>query len=661
MEIPIIKEIVVIFTLSIFVLLICHKLGLPTVVGFLLTGVLCGPHSLGLVKAVDDVEQLSTIGIVLLLFTVGMEFSIKNIIKYKHFFFIGGGLQILLTILTSMAIGKFAMGGSWGQAVFLGFLICLSSTAIVLRVLDEKGDAESPHGRLILGILIFQDIVAVPMMLLTPILAGAGEEIDAAHVYNFLIGMVFLVVMAVVAFRAVPKLLDYVTRTRSRELFLLSVLTVCFSVAWITSSVGLSLSLGAFFAGLVISESEYSDEAVSDVLPFQEIFTSFFFVSMGMLLDVSFVIQQPFIILGATLVIILLKSFVTGGVAILLGMPLRSAILAAVAISQIGEFSFILAHIGMNYELVTDYQYQLFLAVALLTMTLTPTRMSWSHKISHWITKLPLPSKLVAGHNTQPHPEKKQLENHIIIVGFGLRGQHLAKAAKEAGLPYVILDMNPEVVHKGRQNGEPIQYGDPSHHGILKHVGIKNARVLAVVIYDVGASKRIVKRAKELNPNVYVITRTRYFSEVTKMFQVGADDVIPDEFGSSIEIFTRVLQKSNVPIKMINTCANEIRQEGYNALRWEHKAAADAPITLLDPLEARIETVDLLNGSPLIGKTIVESELKKLHGLTILLIKRHNLTLTNIEADMKLEVADSLVVVGTPYNLEKAKPLFCAI
>ncbi len=656
MEIQIFKEIVIIFALSIAVLLICHRAGLPSVVGFLITGVLCGPHCLGLVKAIDDVDQLATLGVVLLLFTVGMEFSIKNIVKYRYYFFGGGVLQVLGSIATCFLLGKYIIGFSTASAIFMGFLLALSSTAIVLRALDETGDSESAHGRLIIGVLIFQDIVAVPMMLLLPLLAGQGEEFDIDHFYNLLKGLAFLLLTAVIAFRGVPKLLYYVTRTRKRELFLLSVLTICFVVAWVTSSVGLSLSLGAFFAGLVISESEYSDEAIGHVLPFQEIFTSFFFVSMGMLLDVGFVVHQPLTIMLITVLVLSLKCVVCGGIGLLLGMPLRSAVLAGVALSQIGEFAFVLAHSGMDLGLISDYNYQLFLAVSILTMAVTPSLMQLSHQFSHHINRLPLPQRLKTGFNFAGEEQsQKAKKGHIVIVGFGLRGKHLAKAAKDVDLPYLILETDPETVKVERANGEPIHYGDPSHHSVLLHAGIKDARAVAVVINDAAAAKRIVKAARDLNPSVYIITRTLYFKDVQKMFHIGADDVIPDEFGSSLEIFTRVLQKCDVSQSHIAKCAHTVRMEGYETLRWQ---SLEKTATPLDPNEARIETLRLVDGSPLIGKTIVTSELKKAHGLTVVLIKRQNQTLTAIEADTTLQASDALVVVGTPENLDRAKHLF---
>jgi monovalent cation:H+ antiporter-2, CPA2 family len=662
MEVPIIKEIVIIFALSIVVLLICHRLKLPPVVGFLLTGILCGPHGLGFVKNIDNVQNLATIGVVLLLFTVGMEFSIKKIIQYKYYFFGGGALQVFFTLFATLTIAKYVLYRTWPEALFLGFLISLSSTAIVLRALDEKGDSDTPHGRLILGILIFQDIIAVPMMLLIPLLSGSSDEkaFDIDHIYAFLKGIAILAVMALVAFRAVPKLLYYVTRTRSRELFLLSILTICFAVAWITSSIGLSLSLGAFLAGLVISESEYSDEAVGNVMPFQEIFTSFFFVSMGMLLDLGFVFKQPLLIIAIALAILVLKGMIAGGSAILLGMPLRSVILTGIALSQVGEFSFVLAQSGMSLGLVSDYHYQLFLAVSLLTMAVTPSLMNFSNRLAAWALNVPLPHKLKTGYHYSEGIEKQHLSNHIIITGFGLRGKHLAHAAKEAEIPYIILEMNPETVKKEKIKGEPIHFGDPSHHSVLVHAGIKTAQTLAVVINDATAATRIVKMARSLNPDVYIIARTRYFQEAQQLFQIGATEVIPDEFGSSLEIFTRVLQRRNVQEAIIAKCINELRMEGYNLLNW-HNNEAGRFSSLIGSSEARVETINLAKGSALIGKTIEESALRKTYGLTVLLIKRQNQTLNEVGPATIFQESDSVVVIGSPERLDKAQHLFQSV
>lgn len=659
MEFPIMQEIVVIFALSIVILLLCHRLNLPAVVGFLLTGVICGPHCLALISDVDDVKELATLGIVLLLFSVGMDFSIKNIVKYRVYFFGGGVLQVLLTVLSAMGIAFFVFGQSLGEALFWGFLLSLSSTAIVLRALEEMGQSDTPQGRLVLGILIFQDVIAIPMMLLIPLLAGtgAGGRIEAKDIYVFAAGLLCLFAMAFIAFRAVPRLLYYVARTKSRELFLLSVLTICFSVAWASSSIGLSLSLGAFFAGLVISESEYSDEAIGHVLPFQEIFTSFFFVSMGMLLDVSFAIKQPALILALTLAALSLKAVIAAFVARLMRMSWQPALTAGLALSQVGEFSLVLAHAGMDYGLMLDYYYQLFLAVTLLTMSLTPAVMRASPYLGLLFAKLQGSRKGEESHEGM-RPCDEASQSHMIIVGFGLRGQYLAQAAKEHSLPYLILEINPETVRMQKAKGEPIRYGDPSHAAVLLHAGIKKAKVLAVVINDPLSTKRIIQLAKELNPEVHAITRTRYIVEAPQLCRLGAREVIADELSSALEVYVRVLQKYDIAQEEIVRGVQKLRSESEHQLQLSSVEVMYRSFGQRGGGQnARIESFRLSPASPFVGKTIVDSQLKKLHGLTVLWINRQDQLVADIQAETTMEARDTLVVYGLPENLAKAKNL----
>jgi CPA2 family monovalent cation:H+ antiporter-2 len=351
-------------------------------------------------------------------------------------------------------------------------------------------------------------------------------------------------------------------------------------VAWVTSSVGLSLSLGAFLAGLVISESEYSDEAVGHVLPFQAIFTSFFFVSMGMLLDLGFFLQQPLMILALTAAILLIKFLLAGFSAQVVGMPLRSAILAGIGLAQVGEFSFVIAQAGISLGLASEYCYQLFLSVSLLTMALTPTLISFAHSYAGWISRLPLPHKIKTGLlYIAPQPEERKLEGHLIIVGFGMRGRQLARMAKEKQLPYLILEMNPETVKNEKKKGEPIRYGDASHASVLKHAGIKNASMLVVVINDPLAGMKIIKIAKELNPSIHLISRARYFQEARAIFHAGADEVITDELGSSLEILTRVMQKYGAHEVQIRKTVEEMRSESdQEAIKWGAKTPVAQPV-----------------------------------------------------------------------------------
>lgn len=659
MELMLFKDLLVILGFSILVLLIGYRLHIPPVVGFILTGVLAGPHGLALVGEIDDVESLAQMGIILLLFGIGMEFSLKKLVQIKRLFLLGGSLQVGLTILLSMIVAK-AFGRPWGESIFLGFLLSMSSTAIVLGILDQKGEAASPHGRLSISILIFQDMVAIPMLLLTPLLGQGenGQGTDISHFWPLAKGLIILAVVFISAQHLVPRLLLLVARTRNKELFLLSVLTLCFGVAWLTSSLGLSLTIGAFLAGLVISESEYSNEAINNIFPFQALFISFFFVSVGMLLDLNFVFQQPLLILGLAIAILGAKIFTAGLTTILLGLPIRTAVMVGIGLSQIGEFSFVLAKTGIPYGLGTDNYYQIFLATSLFTLILSPVLINLSPRIASWVSRLPLPAKLRTGLRGQMQEEKQALVNHVVIVGFGISGRNLARSCKLAGIPYAILEMNPDTVKEKKKEGEPIHFGDATHLSILEHLHIQEAKAIAILVNDPIAARRIVKIAREANPALYIIVRARYVHEMAVMSKLGADEAIPDEFGTSVEVFSRVLRQYHVPAEEINAFIAQIRADGYELLRHQNPLASKLSDIKLNLSNVEIESFRLHPNSPLIGKALSESQLRSTYGMTVLLIRRNAEVLSNPSSDTQLMANDVLVVMGEKGPLKKSADLF---
>lgn len=657
-NIPLLNDIVAIFVLSIFVILLCHRIKLPTIVGFLITGVLVGPHGLGVVSRVEDVSNLASIGIVLLLFAVGMEFSFKRIIEYRKFFFVGGAIQVFLTVFCGYLIGIY-LGKGVGEAVFLGCLLSLSSTAIVLRALDQKGESHSPHARVIVGILIFQDIIAIPMMLATPLLGESGAVFNTEFLWVIAKGLGILFIVVIAAMKLVPRLLYAIAKTRSRELFLLSVLAICFSTAWLASIVGLSLSLGAFLAGLIVSDSEYRNEAIGDILPFQDIFTSFFFVSIGMLLDITFFMGQPFTIILMALGVILLKGSVAGAATLILGMPIRTAVIVGLALAQIGEFSFVLIKSGAEVGIASEYNYQLFLAISLLTMALTPTLISWAPTIGKLISDLPFLSGFHA-HAEKEHPQEPQHVNHLIIIGYGLTGRNLARSAKQAHIPYLILEMNPETVQAERARGEPIHFGDATHHSVLHHLHVETAKSIAIAINDATAAHRITELVRKMNPAANIVVRTRYMKDMKTLFSLGADEVIPDEFGSSVEVFTRVLHHFHIPEDQMAQIASEIRAEGYEMFQLLYKRSSSVEDLKLSLHDVGVDTFTIAPGSSLIGKTIQQSNLRKDFGVSIVAIKRSNITLTDLNADTELMEGDVIILVGDHNNLTRASKLFKA-
>lgn len=662
MGVPILDEVLIIFALSIAVLLICHRLRIPSTVGFLITGILSGPYGLGFVKNIEDVQTLADIGIILLLFTIGLEFSLSKIFLYKRYFLLGGALQVLLTVTAGWLLAE-VFHQTHRAALFWGFLLALSSTAIVLRSFEERREGNSPQGNLCLGILIFQDVIAVVMMLAIPFLGSSQNGIPPTYFYSLLLGAVILLAAVTAGHYIIPRLFLYITRTRSRELFLLCTLTICFSVAWLASAFGLSLALGAFLAGLLISDSDYKSQAVGNILPLQELFTSFFFVSIGMLLDLHFVLGQPFVIAGATAAVLLVKFFLVAITALVVGMPMRVAVLAGLALCQIGEFSFVLSKSGIEYGLATEYSYQLFLAVALLSMAATPFLIRYSPYVAAWLQSLPMmPTKLKSGLRPVIESKEARAEDHVIIVGYGLSGRNLALAARQSKVSYVILEMNPDTVRLEKLRGEPIFFGDATHEAVLNHVSIGSARAVAVVINDPVAAVRVVEQVRKSNPGVFLVVRTRYLNEMRTLYLAGADEVVIDEFGASIEIFSWVLRHYEVAEEQVSSIIEDLRFGGHDLSQtiYRQLASTTAGTKAKEAPDFHLKSFSLDEGAPLVGKTLGNSGIKQKFGLTVVLLKRNNHVVTNLTPDEQFRVGDTLMLVGARAKLELAEELFRA-
>ena len=657
MEIPLLYDICIIFILSIAGLLVCHKFHVPAIVGFLLTGLIAGPHGLALIQADGEVEILAEVGIILLLFTVGIELSLSSLLRVKRSVLVGGPLQVGLTLLTAfLVVRHFGMVAN--EAIFIGCLSAVSSTVIVMKLLQERDETRTPHGRTALAILIFQDIAIVPMILITPILAGEASNMNQALVSLLAKGAVMVVVVIVGAKYVVPLLLSQVLRTRSREVFLLSVLAICLAVMWVTSIFGVSLALGAFLAGLIVSESESSHDALGHISPFRDVFTSFFFVSVGMLLDVRELIEKPFLIAGLAIGVLVAKSLVAGVVTSALGYPLRTAILAGLTLSQVGEFAFILSNVGIKHGLLSEGNYNLFLAVSVVTMAATPIIVSVSGRAADGILRLRFPKRLVSGLRPIPSTQHTERSNHIIIVGFGINGQNVARAAAAADLPYVVIEMNNEIVRFARLNGEPIFFGDAVHDAVLHHANIKSARVVVVAISDDVSSRRIVGVARALNPAAHIVVRTRHLAEVEPLYDVGANEVIPEEFETSVEIFTRVLMEYLVPHDQIERFIADVRADGYKMFRTPSKGAlsrSNRDVHLPD-LEISVLRVD--KRSPFVEKTLEEITLRKTFEVSVVAILRNGQVLPNPHGDMRIEIDDEVYLLGLPEKIAQVADFF---
>lgn len=647
-ELPMLSDIVWIFGLATLVILLFMRFKIPTIIGFLFTGALAGPYGLSLVTASTTVEALSEIGVILLLFVIGMEFSLKSLLSIKKAVFIGGSLQVFLTILFTTIIAHF-FGFDWNVAVFLGFLFSLSSTAIVLKLLQEGGQVNTISGRTTLAILIFQDVVIVPLMLFIPMLAGETDNIALSLLLLAGKGIAVIILTFLSAKYLIPSLLFRIAKTRNEELFLLSIIVICFAVAYLTSLLGLSLGLGAFLAGLIISESDYSHHATGKILPFREVFLSFFFVSVGMLFDIGFLFSNIMLILGLTALTFLVKFIIVAFSVRAIGQGFKEAFIVGFSIFQIGEFSLLLAKEGMKYELMDPTTYQFFLAISILTMAVTPLFLKKRESLSVGLLNLSLPSKLNQKFGNEDFPKNLPMEtglkDHLVIIGFGLNGHNLAKAARSANIPYVIIEMNPVTVRKEAANGEPIFFGDASNESVLEHVNIHKARVAVIAISSAAATKRIISNIRYMTTHPYIIVRTRYVNEMEENHKLGADEVIPEEFETSIEIFTRVLGKYLVSKHDIESFTEEVRSFNYEMFRKPSDAAKGRLKIALPEINLVGFKVEKDSGT-FINKPLKEAKIRETLGVNIVAIKRGDTTMSNISGNMKLKLGDLVYVVG---------------
>jgi len=656
-EIPLLQDIVIMCGLAIGVIFACHRLGIPSIVGLLLTGVLAGPYGLGIISQSAQVEHLAEIGVVCLLFTIGLEFSLKSLLKIKFMALVGGSLQVLLTVAAASFIAR-SLGLPLNQALFCGFLVSLSSTAIVLRILQERAEMESPHGRLIVGILLFQDIAVVPMMLLAPILAGGDSDVGRTLLMLLAKAAAVIVLVAISAKWIIPSVLYQIARLRARELFILSIVFVGLGVAWATAEVGLSLALGAFLAGLIVSESEYSHRALGSVIPFRDLFTSFFFVSVGMLLDLRFVAGHAGLLAVAAAGAVVLKCLAAGTSAALLGLPLRTSLLTGLGLAHIGEFSFVLSESGLRLGLIDGDLYQFFLGISVLTMITTPFFIAGGDRVTDAVLKLPWPERMRSGLRPVKQIEvEAPLRDHLVIVGFGLNGRNLSRAAVAAGIPRIIVELNPETVREEQERGEPIFYGDASQDAVLKHAGVKLARVMVIVISDPVAARRIVDAARKLNPGLHIIARTRFVSQMEPLYELGADEVIPEDYEASVEMLVRVLTTYLVPKNDIERFVFKFRADHYDMLR----TLTYAPPTMSDLSmhipDVEIASVRVCAESPLAGKTLAECDLRGKHGLTVLALRTDSDVLANPSGNDLLEAGQVAILLGTPEKIAEVSGL----
>lgn len=557
-ELTFLKDLIIILAVAVVVVAIFNRLKLPAIAGFILSGFLVGPQWLGLINNAGNVEVLAEIGVALLLFGIGMELALSKLKRLWKLAVVGGFLQVGLSIAAAYSIAILA-GLDNAAAVIIGCVIALSSTAIVLRGLQQRGEVDAPHGRLILGILVFQDFSVVPIMLIIPLLIGADVS-ASAFVVTLLKSFGIVVAVLLAAVYLVPRALRLVARTKQRQLFILSVFVVCLGTAWLVTKSGASLAIGAFLAGLVVAGSEYRHQALADMISFREVFSSLFFVSVGMLLSPAAIYANLGDIVLLLAGILLGKALIIFMAAAIMRMPLRACIIAALALAQVGEFSFIVLH-TINGTGVIDPSFENSLvSAAILSMFITPFAMSFAPKLAAGIGKFSWFTNMFKIESAEEKSDDMfRLCDHVIVAGYGFAGRELTQILKANNIPFIVVDINIDNIRKASEETGNAVYGDITSEEVLLQLGISSARELVLLINDPGASEHAVRVARKIAPDLHILVRTFYLLDVDPMLAAGADTVIPAEREAAARVVSQVLKRHNIASETISEQASQVR------------------------------------------------------------------------------------------------------
>jgi len=617
----------------------------PVLLGYLVGGMVIGPAGLGLIKELIQVETLAQFGVAFLLFALGVEFSLAELKKVQWISLGGGGLQIALTILGTALV---SVGVGWvsspAQGVFLGAILSLSSTAVVLKCLMERGETETSHGQVMLGMLVVQDLALGLMLAVLPALEQPAETIGIA-VLTALIRIGLFAAGAVAAgIWLIPPLLRLLARTESKELFLLGVIALCLGIALLTEHLGLSIEMGAFVAGLMISEVEYADQTLTYVEPLRDIFATLFFASIGMLIDPFFLWQNLELILGLVLLVFVGKFAIITPLVKIFRYPWKTALIAGLGLAQIGEFSFVLASEGQAMGLVSRRVYLLILGTTAVTLVLTPFVMRLVPKLLElpWVTAF-LEDRDVAIAVAEEMPK----QNHIVICGYGRVGRNLVKLVQEHGYPLVVIEQSESRIQQLREAGVAYVYGNAASFHVLETAGVDRAQSLAITLPDPMSTRLCLKRALELSPQLDLVVRADRDTDIEILYQLGAREVVQPEFEASLELATHLLTGMGLSPNNMQKEMQEIRDRHYLDLRPERSPDQVARELQLATQDMNSRWYAMPSESPLIGMTLEEADMRYLTGVSLMAIKRENGEAVDYpDAQTILEKGDRLLIVG---------------
>jgi len=576
-----IGELAIVVALAVLAALLLHRVRLPPVIGFLVAGAVAGPDGVGLITNTDDIELIAEVGVILLLFAIGLEFSLSRLRFIWRAVMIGGSAQVGVTVLATFLLLT-VLDETPQRAVFFGLVVALSSTAIVLRALDERGELDAPHGRFIVGALIFQDLLVIPLTLFVPLLAGAGDDIATELTIALAKAFGVLAVAAIAARFVIPPFFKLVDQTGSREVFLLAVLTVGVGLAWGMSEFGLSFALGAFLAGLLVADTDYSHRAVTDVIPLRDTFTSIFFISLGMLFDPSVFIDEPLRVSLIVVGLLIGKGVIASLSAIAMRYPARASWEVGVNLAQFGEFGFIVLTLGLSEGLATDAEVETLVSAGVLSMVLSRLAMEFAPKLRAGEAMLrPLERLLRAPGIDEPEPQHRGLTDHVVVVGYGVAGRLLVRSLADAGVQHLVLELNADRVREARATGAPIYYGDITSPEALIYAQVPYAKALVLLINDPNAARRAVSAARAVCPVTSIFVRTRYVADSAELRALGADIVVAEELESGTEMAAHVLHQTGMAELDVRTAVaralDEVAGDGATGENQHWLTAIDEP------------------------------------------------------------------------------------
>ena len=631
--------------------MIGSRLRVPSIVALIAAGVVAGPAGVGLMRSPEDVDLMAEIGVALLLFTAGLEFSIEEVRRTWRTIVPGAAGQVGMTVLVAAVVILLTAGGTMTRAGVIGLFITLSSTAVVLRELAARNHAHAPHGRLTIGILLLQDLVVIAVLAMAPTLFGAEHSSDesapAALVRLALVGGGVLLIGRF--------LLPWVLRMASaisREAFLLSVLLASVGTAVLAAAGGLSLAAGAFLGGLILAEGEFSHQVHADVRPLRDLLASLFFVSVGMLIDVRAMLPVLPIVIAIAAAIMIVKASLATGALLLTRAPLRVAIAAGIALAQVGEFSFVLGRAALNGGVISDQWWQVLLGASVVTMALTPFAVAAAPDLALRLagSSAPVPESLSG--------RRDELKNHVVILGYGMGGQLLAQSLSELSVPHVVLELNGATVRHALERGVNIHYADVSAIEPLEAAGVAHAAAVVSVLSDPVASERAVRAVRSLSAEVPMISRTRYRREAERLAAGGATLAVAEELEASLEVLSQLLARLHIPGNVAETLVDSYRRT-VGAYSGRASRAPAIPLEQLprEIVDAPVSSFRLPQDAWAVGKNLQELDLRKSTGATVLAIRRGGRTTTSPSGSFTLEAGDDVFLLGDDSDILLARSL----